>query len=513
MTHAAGGITTAYRRRIDRLLWRAAIAHGLLNLAIGLNGSWPLAAAVIVVAASLAWGLGRLWPGSIASAVGMAALFMTLSALLIEQTGGLIEAHFSIFIMLSALILYCDWRVNVFGAAIIAVHHVIFTYLQYLGLVELYAHNAGMGNDPMMLVTCLSMHAGAVVGQAIVLIYLANALRHVVSDSIEITAFAKQAETGALDTRFAEHRLARPAIAAMSQLQSRLVQVMGEASAAVATVRGLSAETTQAQQQLQAQALCSEEQAERIAASAEELSSSTRQSAAEAERTHALAAAAGDSMTQGAESVRGLDQTMGRIDESARDIARLLGEIDDISFQTNLLSLNASVEAARVGEQGRGFAVVAGEVRKLSLRSSEIAKAIRDRVARSIEHVATGVSEVRAAAHRMDSLVEAFQEVRQRMEEISAAGQHQHAGIETLNTSMLAMQQAQAASTQSIESTLAVAARLADEADSLAVAISYFNLDVALDSDPVPAPVERRHRPRRPRETVTEAVRAGVLPT
>lgn len=188
MTSSAGAITTAYRRRIDRLMWRAAIAHILVCLVVGLNGSWPLAITVIALASGLTWLVGRLWPGSMASAVAMSALFMTLSALLIEQTGGLIEAHFSIFIMLSALILYCDWRVNVCGAVIIAVHHVVFTYMQYRGLVDLYAHDAGMRADPTMLVTCLATHAGAVVGQAIVLVYLAEALRDVVTDSLEITS-------------------------------------------------------------------------------------------------------------------------------------------------------------------------------------------------------------------------------------------------------------------------------------------------------------------------------------
>ena len=128
MSEPAGRISPAYRQRIDRLMWRAAIAHMLVCFGVGwFTDSLLLATGVIAAAAAVAALAGRLVPGSLLSSIAMAGQFMALSALLIDQTGGLIEAHFSIFIMLSALILYCDWRVNVAGAAIIAGHHVVFT--------------------------------------------------------------------------------------------------------------------------------------------------------------------------------------------------------------------------------------------------------------------------------------------------------------------------------------------------------------------------------------------------
>lgn len=512
MSEPAGLITPAYRHRIDRLLWRAAIAHMLVCIGVGLfTQTIALALCVMAAAAAVTAFVGWLRPGSLLSGLAMAGQFMALSALLIQQSGGLIEAHFSIFIMLSALILYCDWRVTVAGAAIIAIHHVVFTYLQYQGLLDLYAYDAGMAMTPTALLACLGMHAGAVVGQAIVLVYLAESLRQVVIDGLEVTVFARQADKGALDIAFTPRRLARPAIAAVAQLQTRLTGVFGDAARAAATVQALGADTARAQQQLKAQSVRSGEQIERIAAGTEQFSSTTRQAAAEAERTHELALTAGESVEHSAGSVRRLDETMGRIEDSAKDIARLLGEIDDISFQTNLLALNASVEAARAGEQGRGFAVVAGEVRSLSQRSAETAKAIRARVQRSIGHVEAGVTDVRDAADRMQRVVAVFAEVRQRMHEISTSSQQQHQGIETLNTSILGMQEALALSAESIERTDQVAARLASEAEALNAAIGYFR--IAPVADATGAPRERRHRQRPPKESVTEAVRQGVLPT
>jgi methyl-accepting chemotaxis protein len=220
----------------------------------------------------------------------------------------------------------------------------------------------------------------------------------------------------------------------------------------------------------------------------------------------------GGALDQSAQSVQRLDDTMARVDESARDIARLLGEIDAISAQTNLLALNASVEAARAGEQGRGFAVVAGEVRKLSQRSSDIARSIRERVERSLGHVETGVADVECAAERMHAVVAVFEQIQQRLHEISASGHQQQDGIDVLDEGIRAMQQAMAASAQSIESTQDVAERLNREADMLGEAIGYFRIPAEETAGPG-GRRERRHRQRPPKESVTESVRRGVLPT
>ncbi|HEX8416296.1 MAG TPA: methyl-accepting chemotaxis protein, partial [Methylobacterium sp.] len=87
---------------------------------------------------------------------------------------------------------------------------------------------------------------------------------------------------------------------------------------------------------------------------------------------------------------RTLEQTNRALDEvliSSRRIADITAAIDAIARQTNLLSLNATIESARAGEAGRGFAVVAGEVRALAARSSEASADIAGLVAESQQRI------------------------------------------------------------------------------------------------------------------------------
>jgi len=107
-----------------------------------------------------------------------------------------------------------------------------------------------------------------------------------------------------------------------------------------------------------------------------------------------------------------------RIEQSSGKITKIVDVIEEISFQTTLLALNAGVEAARAGEAGRGFAVVAAEVRGLASRATNAAVDIKKLISESSDQVLEGCSLVNQTGDRLDSICTSADSVARIMQEV-----------------------------------------------------------------------------------------------
>ncbi len=180
------------------------------------------------------------------------------------------------------------------------------------------------------------------------------------------------------------------------------------------------------------QATRQSEQTQTAASAAEQMSATVLQMARSAQEASDTARAASETAEQGGQVVGEGVSGMGEVEDRVRAIAekvRELGDrsqaigtvmevIDDIADQTNLLALNAAIEAARAGEHGRGFAVVADEVRKLSEKTAEATRQVRDTVAgiqtdteQAVASVQEGLERAEASGNLARRGGEALQEI------------------------------------------------------------------------------------------------------
>ncbi len=462
-----------WRKRIDFAMTICVAAYALFALALGVAYN-QLGLTLLLVVPLLIMGVAAYLfaAGERINRLIYPALLMALVAVHIQVGMGRIEYHFGVFLTLGILMAYRHWQPLVVGAAMIALHHLLFNWMQASGLSVYCLAQPDFGT--------VLLHAGYVIAQAGVEIKLAMDMRKAVKETDELCDMVAGLNVNdRISLAVNESPAATEAGQVLRNSLNQLGRAMGEAQSAVNSIAGTSAQIASGATELNASTDQSAHSVQQSVSLLAQLNKSVDQSTTSAKQAYELAAAASTVAERGGKVVDDMVSTMTEINTSSKKIGEIIGVIDSIAFQTNMLALNAAVEAARAGEHGKGFAVVADEVGNLAQRSAQSAREIKTLIGASVERMDQGMTLAESAGAAMHEVMGAVKRVDDMIRQMELNSRAQQQDIGQINSAIKQLDAVARKNLQLAAGSAAASEALRQQTHGLTEALTCFILDGA----------------------------------
>ena len=213
-----------------------------------------------------------------------------------------------------------------------------------------------------------------------------------------------------------------------------------------------------------------------LASSLENLSRDVTANAEDAHNMNLSIIEIGKNITKSNEEMDKLTGAMAEIRESSAGIEKIIKTIEDIATQTNLLSLNASVEASRAGDSGKGFAVVASEIRELALRSAESVNQTTELISHSLSAVKNGTAIADDTAKSLSAVVKGAKEISESANKINDASQNQKETLLEITRNVNLIEQVVQSNNSAVQESVVTSKELSQQSLHLHSLINQFNL-------------------------------------
>ena len=215
---------------------------------------------------------------------------------------------------------------------------------------------------------------------------------------------------------------------------------------------------------------------EELLASIETVSTQVSENAEAAKEISGKVDDIGDEIQKSNEKMKEMVVSMANINETSKEIGKIISTINDIASQTNLLALNASIEAARAGEAGRGFAVVADQVSLLASQSAEAAKNSANLIQTSVNAVEEGMQMAKTAAEQLEDVAKKSTVIVQEVNGIAKALGEQATAFDEINIGVGQINDVVQNNSATSEESAAASDEMASQASVLTELMSKFKV-------------------------------------